>query len=159
VKFELNQLLRLVGLLIFVISVSGLNSVAMAGPSCSQSLTPQQVEQVRMFKQALAQVDHESLEATVEEFNKSACPAIRVLMLDAMTRTYADLIRDYDLIDQDARVRLYDKIKMNMAYMQFTGGRGRCKGSGLNCLIQDKLKTYLPSWLLDHPQFYVSIDE
>ena len=129
----------------------------LSGVVCSDPLTPQAIEQVRMSKQALADVDAEPWAVTVDEFNNTACPFIQVLMLDAMARTYTDLIRDYDLKEHDARVRLYDKIKMNMAFLQFTGGKSRAEGAGLNCLIQEKLRNYLPNQIWEHPHFFIAL--
>ncbi len=125
--------------------------------SCSADLTPQAVESIRRSKQTLADVDPEPWENTVAAFNQTACPFIQAEILEAMARTYADLIKDYAVQDRDARIRLFDKIKMNMAYLQFTGGGNRPAGSGLDALIQNTLKEYLPPAVLSHPEFRMVI--
>ena len=126
--------------------------------TCRRLLTDRQIERIRESKELIADVDHASLQETIEKINRTDCPSIQSLMSVAMARTYAELIREYDLKDRDARERLYHKIQMNMAYLQFTAGRTGGKGSSLNRLIQQKLIRYLPDEILEHPGFYVTLD-
>lgn len=125
---------------------------------CRRSLDPGQIEVVRESKELIRDIDTESLDETVQGLNKTSCPVMQVLMLSAMARTYADLVVEYELDGLDARQRLYDKIGMNMAFMQFTAGRGSDEAD-LNRLIRLKLKQYLPPEILTHPGFYFSLEE
>ena len=122
--------------------------------SCRTTLTPAQIERVRSSQALLPVSACRPHQETVKDFNRSKCPAIHVLMLEAMSRTYSELVREYDLEDPGAQLRLYSKVQLNMAYLQLTGPDAKDEGSALNRLIRRKLMQYLPRDILTHPAFY-----
>jgi hypothetical protein len=126
--------------------------------SCRNALSAEDINRVRTSKSLLGEVDLHSLQATLDRMENTGCPVMQVLMLESIANTYADLIQEYDLPDLAARERLYNKIQMNMAYLQFTGGQTKGDKSPLNRLIRRKLKDYFPQELLEHPAFFQSVE-
>lgn len=126
--------------------------------ACRSSLTAGEVERVKTSKHLFYEVAPESLQATVKGLEKAGCPSIQVLMMEAMAKTYTDLVGAYDVQDKGAKERLYHKIQLNMAYLQFTAGKAESKGSPLDRLIRQKLIAYLPAVVLDHPRFFHSVE-
>ena len=127
--------------------------------SCRGALSDKQREIVRESKALLGDVHGRTLEATLNDMNRTDCPVIQVLILEAEAKTYVDLTREYELKDKKARERLYQKIQMNMAYLQFTAGKTQGDDSSLNRLIRQKLRFYLPSEVLEHPGFYAPVEQ
>jgi len=125
---------------------------------CGRELSIEKKILIQESKALLGHVHRLSPEATVEDIQQKDCPSVQAFMLSAMARTYADLIREYELEDNEAQERLYHKIQMNLAYLQFTAGRARGDASSLNRLIRQKLIFYLPEGILEHPGFHVSVE-
>jgi len=122
---------------------------------CGRQLSGLQVQHIETGKALLGEATKKSIPTIVKEINGSRCPAMQALMFEATARTYADLIKEYDLTDAAAQERLFQKIQMNMAFLQFTGENGKKGRSRLNRLICRKLKGYLPEGILSHPNFYI----
>ena len=122
-------------------------------------MTSQQIERVKASKLLLAEVHAKSLEQTMTEIEGSSYPEGQLQILEAVAKTYTDIVKDYDVQTQDKKRWLYSMVLLNMAYFQLRGDQqGQDDASALNQLIQQKLKRYLPMDLFSHPKLFQSFE-
>ena len=117
-------------------------------------MTLSEVQRVRALKELLGGVDSKTLQQTVDELEKADYPRVNLDMKEAITKTYADIVRDKNVIDQEERVWLYSMVTLNMAYLQLGGTQDKAGSTGpLNQLIRRKLREYLPPEIFNRPGF------
>ena len=123
------------------------------------SLTPQQVERVKVCKNLLEEIDTKSLQRTINELEKSLDPEMNLQIMEAMARTYVDIVRENNVVELKNKQWLYSMITLNMANIQFGGGVDEeSRDAPLNRLIQRKLKEHLSPELMNHPGFSKSVE-
>jgi len=111
----------------------------------SRHLTEQEIQRVKAVKQLLHGIDSKSLQQTIDDLGKTHYPQVNLEIREAMAKTYADLVKEYNVVGQKKKDWLYSMVCLNMAYIQFGGGQGNSANStSLNRLIYRKLKEYLP---------------
>ncbi len=156
-------------ILIILISILFISSPAYAqgkssGPKqdsySKRQLTPAQLERVKVCKLILQDVDKKSLQQTNEELSRLSYPEENLQILEAMAKTYADIVREVKVEKQTQKEWLYSMIELNMGYLQLGGVKGGDGGQDepLNRRIRYKLRTYLPSELLNHPALFHSLE-
>lgn len=154
------------GFLIFATGVS--LAWAKTGSGASQGAGKEQPEQaqypvsfadrVKALKALIRDVDTKPARQTMEEIEESQDPELDLVMREAMAKTYADIVRDEKVLDQKKKEWLYSMVGINMAYLQF-GGQQDSSANGLNRLIRQKLKDYLPSGALEQLQAQQYIED
>jgi hypothetical protein len=99
------------------------------------------------------------LQQTIDELRKTHHFQLNLEMREAMAKTYADIVKEENVIGQKKKEWLYSMVCLNMAYLQFGGAQG-APGSttALNRLIRRKLKEYLPLNVLKQPGFLYSLE-
>jgi len=120
-------------------------------------LTEQEIERVRVLKQLIRDVDMRSLEQTIHEIETDRYPVLKLQMQEAIAKTYADIVREQEVVDQDQKDWLYSMVTINMAYLQF-GGSQKDPGNSLNKLIRRKLEGHLPAEVFTHPGFLKDLE-
>ena len=130
-------------------------SLSFAGP-----LNPQQLERLKETKTILADVNHEPLKDTVKWISSQRNPEIHLEMEEAIAQAYAKLLEDQKLTKTNDKNWLYAKIKLNLAYLQFTSGDMNVTGNddAVNRLIQKTLKEFLSPEIYAHPGFSKSVE-
>lgn len=124
----------------------------------AEYLTGQEIQRVKAVKQVLSGVDGKSLQQTIDELGKTRYPHLNLIMREAMARTYVDIVRDNNVVEQKKKAWLYSMVCLNMAYVQFAGFQGsRTSATALNRLIRRKLREYLPADILKQPGFFYSL--
>jgi len=131
-----------------------------AVPSSAQrSLTPQQIERVKTSKQLIEEVDSKSLQRTIDELEESRYPDLNLQIMEVIVRTYADIVKENNVVGLKNKQWLYSMIALNMANLQFGGNVGKGgRDTSLNSLITHKLKKYLPEEAMHHPGFSKSVE-
>lgn len=130
-----------------------------AGAGCRNYLDQEDLKRVRESKPLISQVDQRSLQRMIDELEETDCPPMNAVILEAMAKTFDDIVRDQKITDQEKEDFLYSKIKLNMAYLQLTGGQIKGDKDPLNRLIRFKLKEYLTDDVLTDPRFFHKVEE
>ena len=122
-------------------------------------LSPEQSERVRKCKQILREVDSKSFEQTLDQLTRSPYPEENIQILEAMAKTYADIVEEMQVRDQSRKEGLYGMIQLNMAYLQFGGGSGAAgTREPLYRLIRNKLRSYLSVKILENQKLFYSLE-
>ncbi len=130
-----------------------------AEAACRSSLTDEEIDFVKENRALVHEVDPRSLQKTVDELEANDCPAIQAVIFEAMAKSYDDISRENNVADQRKKEWLYSTIKLNMAYLQLTGGNFKGDGDALNRRIRYLLKEYLGPEVLTHPAFFQKVKE
>lgn len=124
-----------------------------------QDLSPAQMNRLKAAKELLGDADTHSLKEATDELKKSPDTEGALQIVEAVAAVYVELVRDYKLDDPQARIRLLDKIRMNMAYFQMGGPDTEgAQESSLNILIRRKLKDHLSPELKKNPNLFYSLE-
>lgn len=126
---------------------------------CQNHLTSEDIERVKAGKNLLSEVDSKSLKETLDTFELQSCPQINAFIIEAMAKTYTDIVNEQKIEEKNRKEWLYSKIQLNMAYLQLTGGQQKGDSDPLNRLIRTKLKQFLPQNILTHPAFFHEVKE
>lgn len=118
-------------------------------------LTSAQIERLKASRQLLADVDDRSLEAGLAGLERSDFPEENLQILEAIARTYADIVKEQNVIEQKNKEWLYSMITLNAAYLQLGGIQaGQSGDTALNKLIRAKLKKYLSPELQQNQEIF-----
>jgi hypothetical protein len=126
--------------------------------TAGHELTENQLSRVKECKRLLGSVDKKSFDETVAKLEGSDSVDGNLLIMEAVAKTYADIVRSKDLQDQKKKEWLYSMVLLNMAYFQLSGGVDDKNENVLNLLIRQKLKGYLPKELFSDPKLFHSIE-
>lgn len=146
---------RLVFMVVFLVCTVP----AGAGQNCRPSLTEEEIGYVKESRALVSEVDPRPLQRTLDELEADRCPAIQAVIFEAMAKTYDDISRENNVAEQKKKEWLYSKIKLNMAYLQLTGGNFKGDSDALNRRIRYLLKEYLGPEVLQHPAFFQKVKE
>ena len=123
------------------------------------TLSPEQIERVKTCKHLIEEIDTKSFQRTVDELENSRYPELNLKIMEAMTRAYADIVRENQVKGLKNKQWLYSMITLNMANLQFGGGvEKEGRDAALNRFIQRKLKEHLPADIINHPGFSKSVE-
>ena len=112
-----------------------------------------------MCKSLLDEVDSKSLQRTIAELEASRYPELNLQIMEAMARTYTEIVREQNVARLKDKEWLYAMIALNMANLQFGGAvEKEGRDASLNRMINRKLKEHLPSQALNHPGFSKSVE-
>lgn len=118
-------------------------------------LTSAQIERLKASRQLLADVDDRSLEASLAGLERSDFPEENLQILEAIARTYTDIVKEQNVIEQKNKAWLYSMITLNAAYLQLGGIQaGQSGDTALNKLIRAKLKKYLSPELQQNQEIF-----
>ena len=122
-------------------------------------LTPLQIERLKVCRELLQEVDNKPLQTRIRELEKAPYPEENLQILEAVARTYDEIVREQKVEGQKNKEWLHSMITLNMAYFQL-GGLHASDGNQdpLNRLIRHKLKEYLSSALLNRPEIFTSVN-
>ena len=124
----------------------------------AEYLTGQDIQRVKAVTQVLSGIDGKSLQQTIDELEKTRYPHLNLIMREAMAKTYADIVRDNNVVEPKKKAWLYSMVCLNMAYVQFAGfQKQKSNTTSLNRLIRRKLREYLPADILKQPGFFYSL--
>lgn len=125
----------------------------------SGHLTVSDIERVKVVKTLLDGIDTKSLQETIDELEKTRHPQINLQIMEAMAKTYTDIVKEIDVKGQKKKEWLYSMVCLNMAYLQFGGSQGTSGStSSLNRFIRQKLRQYLPLNALKQQGFLYSLE-
>ncbi len=124
----------------------------------TQDLSTQQIKRATKAKMLFGDADTRSLNDTLENLKKSPEPEGSLQILEAVAAVYNELNQKYQPTDNAARMRLLDKIHLNMTYFQL-GGQDveRPSESDLTILIRRKLKNHLSPHFMANPRLFHSL--
>lgn len=129
--------------------------LSLAGPAYADSLTSGQIERVKASKELIQDVDKKSLRQTVDELESMDYTEENLQIMEAMARTYAEIVRNQDVRDPAKKEWLYGTIALNMAYLQMGGSTNAVGGNApLNRLIRRTLQENLSEELQHHPVLF-----
>ncbi len=140
---------------VFLFSVSP----AGAAKNCRGYLNSDEIARLKESKALVREVDLKSLDKTVQEMERSACPPMNAIIFETVARTYDDIVREKKVTEKKNKDWLYSKIQLNMAYLQLTGGQIPGDTDPLNRMIRYKLKEYLTEDILSDPRFFHKVEE
>jgi len=115
------------------------------------------VVRVTQAQQLLADVDTRSQNETIDEFNRAAFPEGNLQIYEAVAATYKELTQQKGITELNQKRRLYDFIRLNIAYLQF-GGSIEQGDKDLNRWIRQTLRRHLPKELFDNDQLFHSLE-
>ena len=124
----------------------------------AQNLTSAQTERVKTAKLLLGVVDKKSLEQTIKELQGTSYPEGNLQILEAVAKSYVDIIREQNVEGKGKKEWLYSMIQLNMAYFQLGGDPNNREDTSLNLLIRRKLQKYLPAELFTNPKLFHSLE-
>ena len=114
----------------------------------SSVLTADQLQRVESSRRLLDGVDGKTPAQVIAELEKSAQLDADIQILEAMARTYDEIVQEQKVVEPKKKEWLYSMVKLNMAYLQLGGiDLNQVHDSGLNFLIRRKLREYLPTEL------------
>ena len=128
------------------------------GASSRRELSAAQIERVKECKRFIGDIDEKTLQQSIDDLVRSAFPEENLQILEAMTKTYADLVAELGLDDRAKKEQLYSFIALNMAYLQFGGPGGKAGSEELYRRIRFKLRSYLPPEIFQNPDLFISLD-
>jgi len=121
------------------------------------TLTPAQINRVTVAKQLLGGADPRTVGAISAELAKSRHTEGDLQILEAVAKTYKEMITEYPQATQSKKEWLHSMVLLNMAFFQF-GGNSEANDTGLNITIRRKLKKYLSPELLADPNLFYSLE-
>ncbi len=153
------RLLLIMVSLVMGTSVWAQEAKPIAAHSTRAALKTVTLSDVQSFKALLADVDHKTVDQTVNDINRTPYPFITLKIRQAMAQTYHDIVTELKVVGQGKREWLYSMITLNMAYLQFEGQQTQTvKTTALNNLICTKLRAYLTPQIMNHPGFHSSLE-
>lgn len=136
-----------------------MNVMVVANVHALERVTDRHYQRIESFKALLNDVDHTSLDQTVDQLNNTEFPIMNMYIQEAIAKAYDDIVREQDVEGVAKKRWLYSMIKLNMAYMQFGGNETTDKKpTALNKLIRQRLTQYLPKEIIEHRGFKTVID-
>lgn len=118
-----------------------------------------QLQRVKACKALLGEVDREPLEKTVEKIQKAANPEENLQIMEAVSATYAEVVKEKEVEGLKKREWLHSMIQLNMAYLQLGGIQDKSGGNEpLNGLIRRRLLKHLPQELFNHPEIFYTLE-
>lgn len=117
-----------------------------------RTLTGAELERLKALKDLARDVDRESLSEAIDDLARADDLEIALLMRESVAKTYDDIVRERNVVDQDQKEWLYSMVKLNMAYLQLSAAYDN-SGNALNRLIRQKLLYYLPAGIVNDPRF------
>src|SRR3989338_3875838 len=108
----MNKKPVLVCLFLFIFAVSSYGNT---------DLSVEQSSRAEKVKKLLGDADTHTLSIILGEIKKSSYPEGELQIHEAVAQTFRDMVQKYQPADKEARIRLLDKVRMNMAYFQLGG--------------------------------------
>jgi hypothetical protein len=125
-------------------------------PRC---LNGAQIERLKDCKNILGEVDNEPLYQKIEKLDTASNPEENLQILEAVAKTYAEIIQEREVEGLKKREWLHSMIQLNMAYLQLGGMRDKSGDhEPLNGLIRRKLKRYLPKELQNNTEIFYTLE-
>ncbi len=125
----------------------------------AKSLSKENIDRLKNIKQSLVDIDGKTLQQTINEVEKSKHPEIQLSIKEAMAKTYIEIVQEQNVQGLSKRKWLYSMVALNMAYLQFGGDKDSAgNASNLNKLIRSKLRSHLPSGIMQQPGFRTSLE-
>ncbi len=123
-----------------------------------QTLTPAQTERLETCVRLLGDVDPQDFAARRESLERGAYTEANLVLLEAVARTYSEIIEEQGITQQGKKEWLYSMVTLNMGYLQLGGSKVRQRDSALNLLIRQKLKSHIPNRLLENENLFYPLD-
>lgn len=128
------------------------------GATFANGLSPTQMDRLKDYKSLIREVDGMGLQEDIRRLEHSGYPEQTLQIMEAMARTYIDLIREQNIEAPADRKWLFSMVQLNMAYMRLAGSPDVQGTNPLNRMIIKKLRSYLPEDLMRHPAFFDAMD-
>ena len=125
----------------------------------SSFLSEKDIAYVRELRELTRDVDKRSLQEMIDEMENTDYPQVQAVIFEAVALTYDDITRENEVREQKKKEWLYSMVKLNMAYLQLTGGTFQGDSDPVNRRIRFLLKKYLPPEIFKHPGFFQKVDE
>jgi len=123
------------------------------------ALSAEEIEPLRALKESVRDVDTKSFQETIGEIQESDYPRLTLKIRAAMIQAYADIVRETPgEMDIKQKRWLYNRIALNMAYLQFGAGIHDASAGSVDSLIRRKLSEHLPQDVFRHPAFRISLE-
>lgn len=124
-----------------------------------EAWTSSQISRVAEARKLFQNAEKRLVKDILAEFETGGSPEASIGIYEAMAKTFRDINSEYGDDTPESRVRLFSKIKLNMAYFQMSGSRQESPGGSiLDRLIQRTLKRYLPEDVWSDPKLFHSLD-
>jgi hypothetical protein len=128
---------------------------ALVSANAGSRLSAQQIDEVKVIKNLTKDVEKKSVEQIVADLNNTSDPHLNLSIKSAIAKTYADIVKEQQVVGKPNKDWLYSMVSLNMAYLRFGGGTKA--SSPLDGLIRRKLSEHLQD-TKSLPGFNVSID-
>ena len=120
-----------------------------------RNLTADEMGRLRSCKRLLGGVDTKSFEQSLFDLKHSSFPHENLQILEAMTKTYTEIVQEQNVVGQKKKEWLYSMVALNMAYLQLAGiNATQSQDSPLDKLIRWKLKEHLPEGLKENKKIF-----
>jgi hypothetical protein len=124
-------------------------------PGSSGRLSIQQMQRLESCRRLTEDIDDKSLQAAIAQLDNSPDPEENLQLLEAVARTYAEIVRDQKVSGLEKKKWLYSMVTLNMAYLQLGGLDVNPPGdTSLNKLIRRKLKEHMPPELKENKNLF-----
>ena len=122
-------------------------------------LTADEIVRLKVCKRLSAGIDKKSFEESLAALERYPYPEENLQILEAMTRTYVEIIQQGNVVEQKTKEWLYSMIALNMAYLQLGGIQVKQdEDTPLNKLIRQKLKEHLPVILQENQEIFKPLE-
>ena len=130
-----------------------------ASAAGAESLTPDQTRRLQVCERLLDGVDKNGMAKKMRELENSRFPEENVKLIEAVTQTYAELVREQGIEKPDTKEWLYSMVTLNMGYLQLGGSKlNQSRDTALNKIIRRRLKDRLPADLLANEEIFYTLD-
>ncbi|MBP9853779.1 MAG: hypothetical protein KBD53_02795 [Candidatus Omnitrophica bacterium] len=124
-------------------------------PAYSSTLTQKEVERVKVCKKLFNGIDGKTLDESITLLEENTYPKENLILLEAMAKTYAEMVEEQNVVDIKKKEWLYSMVKLNMAYLQLGGYQlKKAHAVPLHQVIQTKLKSYIPVELMENRDLF-----
>lgn len=120
-----------------------------------RSLGEKDIARVQACKRLFKGVDGQTMEETVEQLESNPYPREQIILMEAMARTYAEVVEEQEVSEPAKKKWLYSMVTLNMAYLQLGGYQlKKAHAVPLHRIIQGKLKKYIPPELMENRDLF-----
>ena len=131
--------------------------LAASANASGNDLSARQAERLSEARHILAEVDPRSEEAIARELLTTPYPEENLQIYEAVARTYLDLVTRKEIVDPQAKTQLFNKIRLNVAFLQFGGSPASGTGKKMDVWIRQTLVRHIPAELLGSPALFHSL--
>jgi len=117
------------------------------------------LERIHHARLLLAGQDPRTVEDIEKEFKATKSPEGNLRIYEAVAATFRELAEEKEITKDEDKKNLYDKIRMNVAFIQFGGEAAGDNGKTIDRWIRQTLVKHLPEDLREDKKLFHSQED